>query len=94
LLRKRKEGEMSDKDNGSTFAIGFIVGAAIGLAVGFLYAPRPGSETRTLLREKAAVAKEKAEEIIEEAKERAKKIIADARGKAAEISEEGEKSIS
>ena len=74
--------------------IGFIVGAAIGLAIGFLYAPQPGEQTRALIREKAGKTKEKAEDIIEEARERAKKIIADAKGKAAEIREEGEESVS
>ena len=79
---------MSDKDNGTSFAIGFIVGAVIGMAVGFLYAPRPGEEMRAMIREKAGKTKEKAEEIIEEARERAKRIIADAKGKAAEIRKE------
>ena len=85
---------MSDKDNASGFVIGLLVGAVVGMAVGFLYAPKPGKETRALVREKALSAKDRAEDIIEEAKERAKKIIADARGKAAEISEEGEKPVS
>ena len=56
---------MSDKDTASGFAIGFIVGAAIGLAAGLLYAPRPGEETRELLREKAAGVKDKAAEVAE-----------------------------
>ena len=82
---------MSDKDSGPSFAIGFIVGGAVGLAVGFLYAPRPGEETRAMIKEKAKDAADKGKEIIEEAEERAKKIIADAKGKAAEIREEGGK---
>ena len=85
---------MSDEDTSKSLAIGFIVGAAIGLALGFLYAPRPGREMRAMIRERAEKTKEKAEDIIEEAKERAKRIIADAKGKAAEISEEGEKPVS
>ena len=85
---------MSDNDTFGGLAIGFIVGAAIGLGAGFLYAPRPGEETRAMLREKAGKTKERAEEIIEEARERAKRIIAHAKGKAAEIREEGEESIS
>ncbi len=85
---------MSDSDSATSFGIGLLVGAAIGMATGFLFAPLPGRETRAVIREKTAETKERAAEIIEEAKERAKKIIADARGKAAEISEEGEKPIS
>ena len=42
------------------FLTGLIVGAVIGVAIGLLYAPRPGVETRRLLREKASAIKEKA----------------------------------
>ena len=45
---------MGDKDSALGFAIGFTLGAAVGLAVAFLLAPRPGKETRKLLRDKAA----------------------------------------
>ena len=62
---------MSDKDTISGLAIGFILGAAVGLAVGILYAPRPGEETRELLKEKAEVARVKAVEAIEKVKETA-----------------------
>ena len=59
---------MGDKDTGSSFAIGFIIGAIAGVAIGFLYAPKAGKETRALLKEKAEEVKEKAEEITEKAK--------------------------
>lgn len=54
---------MSDKDTGSSFAIGFLIGAVVGVAVGFLYAPKSGKETRTMLKEKAGEVKEKASEV-------------------------------
>jgi len=60
---------MSDKDTGSSFAIGFIIGAIAGVAIGFLYAPKAGKETRALLKEKAEEVKEKASEVTEKAKE-------------------------
>ena len=47
------------------------MGVAIGLAVGFLYAPRPGVETRERLKEKVAEVKEKASEVAEKVKETA-----------------------
>ena len=45
----------------------------MGTAIGFLYAPKPGKETRALLKEKAEKAREKAEEVAKEAKEAAVK---------------------
>ena len=51
---------MSDRDAGSNFVSGFIIGAVIGAAIGFLYAPKPGHETRELLKHKAEELREKA----------------------------------
>ena len=45
---------MSDKNSGSGFGIGLILGIAVGAALGFLFAPRSGKETRDLLKGKAA----------------------------------------
>ena len=71
---------MSDRDTGSSFAIGFIIGAVAGVAIGFLYAPKAGKETRALLREKADEVKEKAVEV----KEKAAEVTEKAKEKAAE----------
>jgi len=60
---------MSDKEGGNNFLMGFILGALAGVAVGFLYAPKPGKETRALLKEKAGEFKEKAGEVINRVKE-------------------------
>ena len=59
---------MGEKDSGNSFLVGFILGAVAGVAVGFLYAPKPGKETRAMLREKASEFKEKAGEVISRAK--------------------------
>jgi gas vesicle protein len=61
------------KDTGISFTAGFILGAVAGVAIGFLYAPKPGKETRELLKEKAEKAREKASEVAEKAKEAATK---------------------
>jgi gas vesicle protein len=58
---------MSEKEGGSSFILGFVLGALAGVAVGFLYAPKPGRETRALLKEKATEIKEKAGEVISRA---------------------------
>ncbi|OGO41890.1 MAG: hypothetical protein A2137_05230 [Chloroflexi bacterium RBG_16_58_8] len=60
---------MGDRDSGSSFTIGFILGAIAGVAIGFLYAPKSGKETRAMLREKAGEVKEKTSEVTEKAKE-------------------------
>jgi gas vesicle protein len=60
---------MSEKESGGSFLIGFLLGAIAGVAVGFLYAPKPGKETRAMLKEKAGELKEKAGEVINKAKE-------------------------
>ena len=52
-------------DNGlDKFVTGVVFGAAIGAAIGLLLAPKPGSETRQLVRERAG-------EYIDVARERA-----------------------
>lgn len=45
---------MSEKEGGSNFLVGFVIGAIAGVAIGFLYAPKSGKETRALLRQKAS----------------------------------------
>jgi len=62
---------MAEKDTGANFAVGFFIGALVGAAIGFLYAPKPGRETRALIREKAEHSAEKAKEAAEKAKEAA-----------------------
>jgi gas vesicle protein len=62
---------MAEKDTGASFAVGFLLGALAGVAIGFLYAPKPGWETRTMLKDKAEAAAEKAKESAEKAREAA-----------------------
>lgn len=78
---------MTDRDSGSGFAVGLVLGAIAGLAVGFLYAPRPGKETRALLKEKAETVKEKTTEVAEEVKETAAQTKKKAQAKLDELKE-------
>ena len=62
-------------DNGlDKFVTGMVFGAALGAAVGLLLAPRPGSETRQIVRERAVEyagpVRERAGEVIGTARER------------------------
>ena len=54
---------MSDSDSGSRFGIGLILGLAVGAALGFLFAPRSGKETRGLVKDKAADVSEAAKDL-------------------------------
>jgi gas vesicle protein len=78
---------MPEHDDYRSFFIGLGVGAVIGMAIGFLYAPKSGKETRAMLQENITKAKEKAKDIIEEATERAKAIVKKAKEDATEIEE-------
>jgi gas vesicle protein len=61
---------MSDKESGSSFLVGFIIGAITGVAIGFLYAPKPGKETRALLKEKASDVTGKIKDVAKEAEKK------------------------
>lgn len=56
---------MSEKNTYHGFATGFVMGAIAGLAIGFLYAPQPGEETRQRLREEVRKVREQTAEIAE-----------------------------
>ena len=49
-----------NSESGTGFFPGLILGAVVGAAVALLYAPKPGTETRQLAKEKALNIKEKA----------------------------------
>jgi len=54
----------NEKTNG---ILGFLAGAAVGAALGVLFAPRSGKETRERIRNKAGEAKDEMDELIERA---------------------------
>ena len=54
---------MSDKDSGSQFMMGFIIGGIIGTIAGILLAPKPGSETRADLFDFGVVVRARAAEM-------------------------------
>ena len=62
---------MENKDSGNSFTLGLLIGAAVGVALGFLYAPKPGTETREMLKQRAEDAKKRAEELAEKTREAA-----------------------
>jgi len=61
---------MSDRDSGNSF-LWFLAGLGIGAAVGVLYAPRSGSETREALRARAEEGREYMRDRARQAREQA-----------------------
>ena len=81
-------------DNGlDKFVTGMIFGAALGAAIGLLLAPKPGNETRQLVRERAGeyidVARERAGEYAGPVRERAGEVIGSARERVASVRRRG-----
>ena len=67
-------------DNSKDFGSGLFLGVLIGAALGILFAPQKGSETRQILSEKVHEVKDKAGQVAEGIRE-----------KADEVRKEGEK---
>lgn len=81
-------------DNGlDKFVTGMVFGAALGAAIGLLLAPKPGSETRQIVRERAGeyldVARERAGEYAGPVRERAGEVIGTARERVTSVRRRG-----
>ena len=61
---------MQDRDNGSSFMSGVVLGAMIGAALGVLYAPAKGEETRKKLKDTSEKYVEKGQEVYDEVREK------------------------
>jgi gas vesicle protein len=73
------------EERGSSFFEGLIFGAVVGFVLGVLYAPRPGDETREMLKEKAHDLAKEARNLTEEAKAKGRDLLT---GHGVEIQEE------
>ena len=62
---------MENRNNGALLGVGLFAGLALGLTIGLLYAPRPGRETRAMIKERAMDIKDRAGDMAEDMKERA-----------------------
>jgi gas vesicle protein len=79
---------MSDRDEFSSFLVGFIIGGLTGALVSLLLAPQSGEETRAVIREKAIELQEKASETAEDVYSRSESAIGEVRDRGREIAED------
>lgn len=79
---------MSEESDFGNFLAGFVIGGLIGAAAALLYAPQPGVETRTQLRDKGIELKDRAQESYEETRVRLEKAYEDARMRAEDAMDE------
>lgn len=68
---------MNNSDSEVKFVAGFILGMAAGLAIGLVFAPKPGGETREFLKEKVTDAGDKVKEITDDVGGKMKEITGD-----------------
>ena len=71
------------------FLAGLGIGAAIGAAIGVLYAPKAGKETREDLLNSAREAKEKAAEYVEQGRQKAADLVEEGKRQARESIDKG-----
>ena len=69
---------MEDNNSARNMCLGFLAGAVVGVAIGLLYAPQSGAETREMLAQKASEVKDK----VTEATDMVKGRVANMRGSA------------
>ena len=73
------------------FCKGFLIGGALGVLAGILYAPKSGKELRSDIREKGSEVLEEARHQVKELKQEADRHLSEARQKAKEIFTCGDK---
>ncbi len=76
-----------DENKAGAFLSGLFWGALAGFVIGILYAPRPGVETREILKEKTKELGVITKDKIEDVKSRGRDLLT---GKGIEITEESE----
>ena len=83
----------NEKDCG-TFLKGFVIGGVLGLLAGVFFAPKPGKELRSDLKEIGSEVLMDGKEIYVDASKRAEQIIEEAKHQAKELKKEADRHLS
>jgi gas vesicle protein len=78
----------------SHFFMGFLIGSFLGALAGIFFAPKPGKELRSDIKEKGSEGLRDAKEIYADASTRAKEIIEEAKHQAKELKKEADRHLS
>lgn len=84
--------ERDDLDFGA-FLFGILLGGIVGAALGLLFAPQSGEETREMIREKGIEIRDKVEESATAARAQAEALARDAKMKAEELQRKGQAAL-
>lgn len=76
---------MNDRDDFGSFLAGFAIGGLVGAVVALLLAPQSGTETRTIIKEKAYEIRDKASDTVDDAYAKAEAAALQARTKFDEL---------
>lgn len=79
---------MSDNNDFGSFLAGFVIGGLVGAAVALLLAPQSGEQTRTVIKERGIVLRDRAKTYGQDARARAEHVLEDARLRVDETMEE------
>ena len=76
------------------FGIGLLIGGALGILAGILFAPKSGKEMRSAIKEKGNEVFQDAKEIYADAGTKAKEIIEEAKHQAKELKKDADRHLS
>ena len=83
-----------NEEHCGNFLKGFVIGSFWGALVGIFFAPKPGKDLRSDLKEKGSEVLKDGKEIYADASTKAKAIIDDAKHRAGELKKEADRHLS